>query len=594
VRTFRILTIIALLALPAVANASIFSLFEDAARVGGRAGGRLGSAGAKSAAAFLGLSQAEKALIAFSSVATAGYFITRDGADLVAFVRGMDRKISLSTGSKPDWITAFSQTTSHALADAGVVFDSRSGFTALPDFSRFLHNRDVYVFDPHYGAKRLRVAPDGRVYVELDSGLLLPAGDAAITDTLADLFYQPVAREDISVISSFTKDDPDSLRRILDVGGDKVSSLTSMLDHTGTLMLKEKMRGRILIFVGHVENGSFVTLNAGGEKIASVPLASIQSQAAQLNATVIFLGCETFTGTGWTGFLMKIRDLQVVSSLAQALEARSYRDLLSALGTADNPFVMRVTSLDPIAAKIALNLERLHKHEASTRGGATVARIVGQVHAIKGLPEWVGGVVFYYVVGICVVLIGHERAWSSFERKFPRLPSPDLNPLYFHIGRSVKFTIFALFSPIAGGLMAIWVLLGGWKTRELMYDVVWTSLFRFDEGLLAASGVVAAVAVNAVPSLCWLEACVLIDSTLWEVGEASWWGFDFLSMMIIAEIVVGVKLAIYVWRRTEYVIALFYYQIYSLRLPHALKSIMAHSPLLVLLMGGVVLYVGLN
>ena len=292
------------------------------------------------------------------------------------------------------------------------------------------------------------------------------------------LLGTPLKREKVKVIAMVSEADPDTLARLFQAGGDRVAKAS---DHIiGGHLSLDALRDGVAILVGHVERDAFVlsTTTAGGAA-QRIGFAAIEAEAARTGTSVFYVGCETFGEVTGSGYLQKIRDIEVTQALNRALAADTYEQLLAGLGTPENPFVMVPSALRREADRVMIEVERLNAHHVSVDGGLTSVRLAApqQIVAAAAGPGLFVALGSAYLLGGIPALLAFRRSWASFDRLFPTLPNRMTRPCGGTVALTAKWALFALLLPFSALAVAILILMGGgWSNRDGIFELFW-SLF---------------------------------------------------------------------------------------------------------------------
>jgi hypothetical protein len=354
----------------------------------------------------------------------------------------------------------------------------------LPRAEILMKHFDLNVFDKAYGAKSVSVfeSKGSPVYlVPVRRGLSVRLQDASIPDSVTELFNARLRKNDVKMLAMFSDSDPDSLARILEVGRDRVAQMTGKISSPEQFTLAGFEDG-VAILVGHVENNAFVlnptTLNRNP---LSISFAKIEAEAAQTNTTVIYVGCDSFNDITGTGYLQKVRDTEIAPALKKALDADSYLDLLSNLGTAKNPFILDPKHLIGEAGRVNIETQRLYENEALVDGGATTVRIglAGRIGVPMGPTDVASFMIYAYCLAAALSIFASRRNWKSYTHVFPSLPNRVLHPITFLLGSSIKIILFIILLPVSVLSVTLMLLIfARWSQREEILDLFWSIVVK--------------------------------------------------------------------------------------------------------------------
>jgi hypothetical protein len=354
----------------------------------------------------------------------------------------------------------------------------------LPSAAILIRHFDLNVFDKAYGAKSVNVfeSKGSPLYlIPVRRGLAVRLQDASIPDPIRELFNARLKKNEIKMLAMFSNGDPDSLARLLEVGRDRVARINEKIRAPEQFSLAGFEDG-VAILVGHVEDGSFVLnpTTLEGHPL-SISFAKIEAEAARTNTTVIYVGCESFTDITGTGYLQKIRDTEILPALKKALDADTYLDLLSSLGTVNNPFILDPKHLKGEAGRLTIETQRLHKNDAFVVGGATTVLIglASQIRAPIKRTNVSSLMRDLYWLGAGLSIFAFRKSWQSYAKVFPSLPNNILSPVKFTLGKSVKFILFIIMLPVSVLTLTLMLLIvTRWSQREQILDLFWSIIVK--------------------------------------------------------------------------------------------------------------------
>lgn len=150
---------------------------------------------------------------------------------------------------------------------------------------------------------------------------------------LAQLKAQPLKKEDIHFIS-FIKDSAtqSAISKATRIKNHQL--LISKIDDIETSF--QRVQGKTIIFVGHIEKGNFVMRDAKGDILLTAPQAYIRSIAKQYDVRLLDLGCETAQQIQKTalglGVETRFNTVDAVRSIDHALlRSKNYAEFLESL-----------------------------------------------------------------------------------------------------------------------------------------------------------------------------------------------------------------------------------------------------------------------
>ncbi|MGF7212530.1 hypothetical protein GGE65_007165 [Skermanella aerolata] len=311
-----------------------------------------------------------------------------------------------------------------------------------------------------------------RVYLDLRS--------APNLDVFAALARTRITRADVEVVSLFDPREIDTVR-LLD---QRVGDIHKALAPDAAPGWIANLRGspdRLLLVVGHVENGSFVMRGVGGEVLAQVELEKIVAAARDAGSGVVLLGCDT-AGAMRSGFLSPVNVTAVADGLAVLRSGGTLGELLEALAKASpEGLVVTQALLDDVTAMLlarARNDKRAASHQLMLNGVrfALTPRGAWAVPLLNAL-KWVGMFWFFgFVSGIFFLPSG----WKSWNDTFPGTGNSYAHPITRAARRTLRFMLFfAMFPFLVLINMAHLLVVIGTSTLPLTLFVVEVAEGRF-------------------------------------------------------------------------------------------------------------------
>jgi hypothetical protein len=429
------------------------------------------SAGADAGRA--GISTREPAAVAatiLSAGRTAAY-LARSGSELLLYRSGGEAPLRLP---EPRGALALPDDLAGRLKpNQELVIDSALAETIQPIAGRLAESYRLAIFDPRYGSRPVvRSGVDAAdLLVALQPGLSIPLRHAAIPSDIWSLLGRPLAPQRVRALALVSKEDPDTLARLLQAGGDRIAIL---LRSDEPFSLRD-FRNGVAILIGHVEEGAFVLPGAGSVPARRIGFAEVEAEAARNNTTVLYVGCKTFSeGTG-TGYLREVLDSEVAEGLRRGLKANTYRELLAAFGTTSSPLVIIPDAFRREANSLVLAAERLHAQDERLHRGAGSVRLTTRFAPLSTLVDT--NLLLCAATLSILIAIGLQTSWASYDRMFPALPYRALRPRAFRMAHGGKLLLFGLLLPLS----VLWttslvLLFVGWEKREGYFELFW-SLF---------------------------------------------------------------------------------------------------------------------
>jgi hypothetical protein len=304
-------------------------------------------------------------------------YVEAEGSQLRVLVAGVGEGPSLSLDT-PGWLESLGSLVSRSGAPAGakpsIVVQLQTAQRMEADVERMLRQFDVWAFDGVLAPFPVRASSAG-VILALRPSLHLPLGRTPIPYELPWILDRPLAPERTRVVGAFGPDHADAAWRLAQAAGThRTSAIEGLLDQTGAVSLRGH-DGEILLIVGHIEKNSFVIQKADGSIARTLPLDPIKAEAARHNASVIFLGCDSYSATRYNGLVGPTSDIYVSRQIESALSEKTLGGFLSRLGTPAEPFVISRESLSANRATVEFASRRTSKKVAAAAGGVVVVRV---------------------------------------------------------------------------------------------------------------------------------------------------------------------------------------------------------------------------
>jgi hypothetical protein len=364
----------------------------------------------------------------------------------------------------------------------------------------------VSVIERGWGAVPVRVLPLGEGtlgrFRELRPGLVVRLNED-LTQEAVELLQSTVERERIRVVSFFDANDVATVRRLAETAGNRLVDGQSLVGAQGKVRSPFR-KGDIIIAVGHVEGRDFVVRSAVGNVSYRVTIAEVEEAADRAGATLLSAGCNCFTASSRGGFLGPVTDAEVALSVSEALNAKSYADMLAAFGRSDTPYVITNRALAKLSEQRVLELERLTRHSHSVNVGAVALRLTRLVQSEPRMPvqseprmpnimegiitgvlpfmeRIITGVLPFMeriITGVLPFLFMFRRNRNAYIRLFPVEPNSRLFPVRSLGVRCLREGLFFTFGPVISTLVFVSFLFGGWSARDTLHEFFWSALFR--------------------------------------------------------------------------------------------------------------------
>ncbi|MCP3391876.1 hypothetical protein NLM27_24080 [Bradyrhizobium sp. CCGB12] len=334
----------------------------------------------------------------------------------------------------------------------------------------------VFVVESGFGAVPLRILPLGNGtlgrFREVSPGLIVRL-DQQMTEEVVELLKSPVQTERIRVAAFFDGSDVDSIKRLADAAGDKLTEGRLLVDASGKIALPYRS-GDVVIAIGHVEDGSFVARSAGGNVTQRIAIAELEAAADDAGVTVLTAGCSCVRATGRSGFVDSVTDVGISASLSEAMNAKSYAQMLGAFGRSESPYVITGPAMNKLAEHRVLELEQLVRHEKAVNTGAFSLRLVRFIEA-EGIVQYL---IPWWGFGIVAFTFMFRRNRAAYLRLFPIVPNPRLHPTWSIVVKCGREILFFVVAPLISALVAISFLFGGWSFRDFLHEHLWSAFLR--------------------------------------------------------------------------------------------------------------------
>jgi len=266
-----------------------------------------------------------------SNFVTPGYdnptklITSRTGLDLPTVMLNLVGESTESGISEPELMQAYPTVP---------VYADQSVFTS-PKFRDFDFGDASQVF--HIGsdgtARKAKSIFDGgsrRWVIEYAPSLFAPADIEGIAKLADELKARPLSTSDLRFVS-LTKN-TSTTKKIAELipAENRIDFDLSSVD-----ALKQRLaehRGKTVFFLGHVENGNFVTYDAAGKEIFKIGAKEVQDAALECCQVSVFaLGCHSGEATGRNGVLEAFNTVDAVERFHDALGAANFLEFLQRL-----------------------------------------------------------------------------------------------------------------------------------------------------------------------------------------------------------------------------------------------------------------------
>ncbi|WP_143138080.1 hypothetical protein [Burkholderia ubonensis] len=335
----------------------------------------------------------------------------------------------------------------------------------------------TFVVEPVLGPMKVDVLKSGgrtSFFREIEPGVLANI-ETPFSTELANTLAAPAPLENVRVASVYSSSDVDSFASLARVAGDRLINA----DDFGAAIRSRslaKYRGKMIIVVGHVEDGSFVARLADGSVSHSIPFQQLESLAKADNITVISFGCTSYCQGAKAGFAGPVTDRAAAESISAVFESRTTGEMLSAFAK-EGPFVISDSSISSFLLNRRLQLEDVEGYDKAASSAGHIIRIyiAGKDESENLIAKMIA---CFYLIGTVSLLMKFSSNRSSFIRVHPRLPTTHLpNHVTGYILQfSIRELIFILVAPVISGVAVFAVVFGSRKHQEIL-DFCWT-LFR--------------------------------------------------------------------------------------------------------------------
>ena len=436
-----------------------------------------------------------------------------------------------------------------APAPGRFVLTRESAVELGPNMKQLLGQGEVFVVEPTTGPLRVIskvVSGQANYFKQIHPGFLTPA-ESHISTEVAQALAQSVKREQIRVAAMLAPTDVDSLSLMASAAGDRLLSAEALVDNALAHTL-ERMRGGVLVVVGHVEDTAFVVRGAGGEKIRTLGFAELEGLAAAADVRIISAGCSSFCGGATAGFARQVTDAQMAEAIQAAFRAQTTGALLGAFGRHE-PLLVNQAALEGFSESRQLHLAQLRSGSTTVDSGSLVVRLYAAARS-PGLLHFIWeAVVPIYLTGAAASLVMFRTSRAAFLRSFPQLPTPELpqNHLRYIAARAGRGLLYIAMAPFFALAAMVLIFLGGWAHREAWQAWLWRCVRHPVTGLMEGLPIAAfAAAIFLLYASAFLMLFVPgVFMTIWVFGQqesALFWPLVIVCVTYwMLAVVAGVK-----------------------------------------------------
>jgi hypothetical protein len=386
------------------------------------------------------------------------------------------------------------------------------------DFTTIERDVSVYVRDSPHTMHQLRHIETVGPVLQLKPGLVLPLSDAPLSEQILSYLDINIDKARLHFVTSMTRNDADSFRRLANVSGDKLKSIEELKDPSGRLTLP-KGEGNLIVFIGHVEDDGFAIRLPDGTLAGKIRFETINAIARANKSSVVFFGCGTFLCSGVSGTINEIRDTEIADALRRIEKANSNADLLATLGSVDAPFVITESAVSEAAQQVELRLKLAANGGGTVRGGAISIRVLGfwLEESVFSLASIVGGYGFFWMLFYIFDHSDDRSLRKSFETVFPTLPNPLIRPRLSFFLAAIREAAFYVLAPLVVGVFLCLVIFSAfnfsfssWSRRDDLFKGLWGMLILPHLLLLGLCIWMSNVLIVGFPALCVLALAITI------------------------------------------------------------------------------------
>ncbi len=431
-----------------------------------------------------------------------------------------------------------------------------------PNMKQLFEQGEVFIIEPTTGPLRVLskdISGRPNFFKQIYPGLLTPA-ESHISTEVAQALAESVKRERMRVATMFAPSDVDSLRLLASAAGDRLLGAEALVENALAQTL-ERMRGGVLVVVGHVEDKAFVLRSAAGATVRTLRFSDLEDLAAASDVRIISAGCTSYCGGATAGFARQVTDAQMAEAIKSAFDTDTTGALLGAFGKQE-ALIVNQAALDGFARSRQLHLAQLQMGSTAVNSGSLAVRLYAASRR-PGLPfsfwEAIGPA---YLLGAAASLVMFRTSRAAFLRTFAQLPTPELPQNHVRyvaalVGRTLLYIALSPFFALAALVL---ILLGGWAGREAFQAWLWRCIRHpatgLMEGLVFAAWAVAKILLYACAFTVLFVPGVFM--TVWIVGQQGsllFWpllvvGIFYWILAILAGVKVHKTLSAWVDRRS--------------------------------------------
>lgn len=392
-----------------------------------------------------------------------------------------------------------------------------------PNMKQLFGQGEVFVVEPTTGPLRVRskvVSGQTNYFKQIYPGLLTPTGSHISTE-VAQALAESVKRERMQVAAMFSPSDVDSLRLMASAAGDRLLSADALVESALAQTL-ERMRGGVLVVVGHVEDTAFVLRGAGGETIRTLRFSALEDLAAASDVRIISAGCSSYCGGATAGFARQVTDAQMAEAIKVAFDADTTGALLGAFGQHE-ALLVNQAALEGFATSRQLHLAQLQSGSTAVKSGSLAVRLYAAARKPGLLPSILEALVPAYLLGAAASVVMFRTSRAAFLRSFPQLPTPELpqNHVRYVAARVGRTLLYIALAPFFALAAIVFIFLGGWAGREALQAWLWRCIRHPATGLM--EGLVFAALAGATILLYACAFALLfvpgVFMTIWVAGQ---------------------------------------------------------------------------
>lgn len=362
-----------------------------------------------------------------------------------------------------------------AAAPKRFVLTRESAIELGPNMKHLLGTGEVFVVEPTTGPLRvLSKVVTGRpnYFKQIYPGLLTPI-ESHLSADLAQALAESMKGERVRVAAMFSPSEVDSLRLMASAAGDRLLGAEALAERALAPTL-ERMRGSVLVVVGHVEDQAFVLRDAAGATIRTLRFSELEGLAAASDVRIISAGCASHCGGATAGFARQVTDAQMAEAIKAAFDMDTTGAMLGAFGKHE-ALIANQAALDGFASSRQLQLAQLHSGSTAAISASLAVRLFAAAHRpglVLSIWQALGPA---YLLGAAASVVMFRTSRAAFLRSFPQLPSPELPQDHVRyvaalVGRTLLYIALSPFFALAA---SAFIVLGGWAGREGLQAWLW-------------------------------------------------------------------------------------------------------------------------